>query len=260
MTRTTRSGATGQPGSSRRARPRRVQPLRAEGHAETRSSSRPALIDAAVHRFLVDHSLQLLRWALGGVFVYFGVLKLFPGQSPAESLVRETIRTMTFGVVAGRAGVIFTGLIEVALGLLLVTGRLRRLTIYVLGLELLGILAPLVLLPARLFDLPLTPTLEGQYVIKDITLVAAGLVLAVTMRGGRLTRGPHSAQPTSIDGEADEVSADEKLRMVLESLRADHDAQEAARAHGISAAEFRRWRDEFLDGAVAHLASPPDEN
>jgi len=214
------------------------------------------MADAAVHRILVARSLMLLRWAVGVIFLYFGALKLFPGYSPAESLVMETIKVMTFDLVPGRTGVVFTGAIECGLGVLLLTGWLRRLTIYALGLQLLGILAPLVLLPTRLFDSPATPTIEGQYVLKDIILVAAGMVLATTISGGRLVAGPHTAPPTSRRGARGAVSADEKLRIVLESIRADHTAREAARAHGITTEEFRRWRDELLDGAVANMSSP----
>ncbi|MEO7555573.1 MAG: DoxX family protein [Acidimicrobiales bacterium] len=239
---------------------RRTRPLRAEGHRAVEvgravaAPSRLTIVDAAVHRVLVDRSLLVLRWAVGAVFLYFGALKLIPGHSPAEDLVMQTIKAMTFDLAPGRAAVAFTGVIECALGVLLITGWFRRLTIYVLGLELLGILAPLVLLPSRLFASPVTPTLEGQYVLKDFTLVAAGMVLAATIRGGRLVPGPHSAQPTSRS--AGVVSADEKLRIVLESLRADQSTGAAAAANGITPEEFRRWRDELLDGAVAAMASP----
>lgn len=65
-----------------------------------------------------------------------------------------------------------------------------RLAIWLLALEFVGILSPLVLLPGRLFARPHgAPTLEGQYVLKDIILVAAGMVVAAgTFRGGRLIR------------------------------------------------------------------------
>ena len=244
-------------GSSRHIRPLRAAPRDEVGEASVASEpSRLAVIDAAVHRLLVARSLLLLRWAVGVIFLYFGALKLVPGYSPAESLVMETIKTLTFDLVPGRAGVAFTGAIECALGVLLLTGWFRRLTIYVLGLELVGILAPLVLLPTRLFDSPAAPTIEGQYVLKDIILVAAGMVLATTIRGGRLVTGPHTAQPTSRHGGADAVSADEKLRIVLESIRAEHTCDEAARAHGITPQEYSRWRDELLDGAAANMSSP----
>jgi len=154
--------------------------------------------------------------------------------------------------------VAFTGAIECALGVLLITGWLRRLTIYVLGLELIGILAPLVLLPGRLFDSPVAPTIEGQYVLKDIVLATAGMVLAATIRGGRLVAGPGSDPPTSVRGAADDVSADEKLRIVLESIRRGHTSTDAARVHRITPQEYRLWRDELLDGAVANMASPKE--
>jgi len=239
------------------------RPLRAKGRdsvEEGRAPSAPSRvtrIDTAAHRFLVRRSLLLLRWAVGVIFVFFGALKLVPGASPAEGLVMEAIEAMTFGLVPGRAGVAFTGAIEVALGVLLVTGRLRRLTIYVLGLELIGILAPLVVLPSRLFD-GVMPTLEGQYVLKDIILFAAGMVLAATIRGGRLVAGPGTAEPTKQQGDSGAVSADEKLRIVLGSIRAGHNSTDAARAHGITPQEYRRWRDELLDGAVANMASPEE--
>ena len=65
-----------------------------------------------------------------------------------------------------------------------------RLAIWLLAIEFVGILSPLVLLPARLFAGPHhAPTLEGQYVLKDIILVAAALVIAAgSFRGGRLMR------------------------------------------------------------------------
>ena len=66
------------------------------------------------------------------------------------------------------------------------TGAARRRLL--LGVQLIGILSPLVLLTARLFDGPHgAPTLEGQYVLKDVILVAAALVIAATVGGGRLT-------------------------------------------------------------------------
>jgi len=46
---------------------------------------------------------------------------------------------------------------------------------------------------------------------------------------------------------------------VLTSIRAGHDSTDAARAHGITPQEYRRWRDELLDGAVANMGSPEEQ-
>jgi hypothetical protein len=49
-------------------------------------------------------------------------------------------------------------------------------------------LSPAVLLAGRLFAGPHhMPTLEGQYVLKDVILVAVAMVIATTVRGGALT-------------------------------------------------------------------------
>jgi uncharacterized membrane protein YkgB len=60
-----------------------------------------------------------------------------------------------------------------------------------------GILSPIFLLPARLFaGPPHAPTLEGQYCLKDIILVAGALVVAAgSFRGGRLIRSPRPDLP-----------------------------------------------------------------
>jgi uncharacterized membrane protein YkgB len=123
------------------------------------------------------HSVDILRVSLGLVFLGFGALKFFPGASPAEALVMRTIDTLTLGVIDGRnAAVLLTALMECFIGLTLVTGKFLRTGLLVLGLSLVGIMSPLVLFFGDLF--PGTPTLEAQYVLKDIVLAAAGLVIA----------------------------------------------------------------------------------
>lgn len=122
------------------------------------------------------HSVDILRVSLGLVFLGFGVLKFFPGASPAEALVMRTIDTLTFGVIDGRNAVLLTALMECFIGLTLVSGKFLRTGLLVLGFSLVGIMSPLVLFFGDLF--PGTPTLEAQYVLKDIVLAAAGLVIA----------------------------------------------------------------------------------
>ena len=151
-------------------------------------------LDVAAHRWLVAHSIALLRLSLGFVFLAFGALKLFPGVSPAESLVKATMDALTFGLVPGALAVAIVGVLECVVGVWLIAGRALRGVIYLLASLLVGIMSPLVVLAPRLFDGPHhAPTLEGQYVIKDLILVAATLVLAATLRGGRLASGEDDA-------------------------------------------------------------------
>jgi uncharacterized membrane protein YkgB len=141
-----------------------------------------------VHGWLMLHSITVLRIAMGLVFLGFGVLKFVPGLSPAGGLVEATITRMTFGIVPPEVGLVTTALLECAIGISLITRRWLRLTVYLLVLELAGILSPLVLLPGRMFSGPHhAPSLEGQYVLKDIVLVAAAMVIATQFRGARMT-------------------------------------------------------------------------
>ncbi len=141
-------------------------------------------VDAALHRVLRAHSITLLRVVVGLVILAFGVLKFFPDVSPAEELTIKTTDKLSFGLVPGHIAIVIVATLETIIGLLLVTGRFLRLAIYLLFGQLIGVLAPLVLFTGRLFDGPHNaPTLEGQYVIKDLIIVAAGFVVASTLPG-----------------------------------------------------------------------------
>jgi putative oxidoreductase len=144
-----------------------------------------ARAEAAVKVSLQRWSIPALRIALGAVFAVFGALKLFPGVSPVEALVSATWEKLTFGIVSGQAALIATAVIEVAAGALLIAGgAFARVGLVVLALAFVGILSPIVLLPAEVFG-PAGPTLTGQYIFKNVVLIAAALVVA-----SRVLRGP----------------------------------------------------------------------
>jgi uncharacterized membrane protein YkgB len=139
-------------------------------------------VDVAITRWMAARGITILRIALGVVFVWFGALKFVPGLSPAEDLVRATVPFLP-----GEWFLPFLGLWEVAIGLGFLTGRALRVTILLLFLQMPGTLAPLVLLPARVFTvMPVGLTLEGQYIVKNLVLIAAALVIGATVRGARL--------------------------------------------------------------------------
>lgn len=139
---------------------------------------------ARMTRWLAKHSIDLLRISLGVVFLGFGALKFFPGASPAEALVARTIDTLSLGVVSGRGAVLLTAVAECFIGITLVSGKFLRVGLLVLGASLIGIMSPLVLFFGDMF--PGTPTLEAQYVFKDIVLATGGLVVAARALGARL--------------------------------------------------------------------------
>jgi uncharacterized membrane protein YkgB len=139
---------------------------------------------ARLTRWLARHSIDLLRVSLGVVFLGFGVLKFFPGASPAEALVARTIDTLSLGIVSGRSAVLLTAVTECFIGVTLISGKLLKFGLLVLGGSLIGIMSPLVLFFGDMF--PGAPTLEAQYVLKDIVLVTGGLVVAAGALGAHL--------------------------------------------------------------------------
>ena len=140
---------------------------------------------ARVSAVLATHAIGLLRISLGLVIAGFGFLKFFPGVSPAEPLVMQTTKVLTFGLVDGRTAALATAIIEVGLGLALLAGRLLRPAMVLMPGWLAGILSPVVLFPSQMFPGGL-PTLAAQYVLKDVILAAAWLVLVAHVLGARL--------------------------------------------------------------------------
>lgn len=135
---------------------------------------------------LDTYSIGSLRVSLGLVFLLFGALKFVPGLSPAADLAARTIDVLTFGIVSGSAAVLVTAVMETFIGITLVTGRFLKAGLVVLAMAMVGIMSPLVLFAGEMF--PEGPTIVAQYVIKDIVLITAGLVVGAQALGARLTR------------------------------------------------------------------------
>ena len=143
---------------------------------------------------MAEHGVTLARIALGVVFLWFGALKLFPGMSPAETLASRTITRLTMGMMPPAVSLPVLAVWECAIGLGLLTGRALRVTLLLLFLQMPGTMLPLVMFPQETFaHVPYAPTLEGQYIIKNLVLIAAAIVVGATVRGGRLSAEPSRA-------------------------------------------------------------------
>ena len=151
--------------------------------------------DRRITNWMADHGLVLLRLALGIVFFWFGALKLIPGASPAEQLAGQTIERLTFGAISTATALPILAVWEVAIGIGLFIGRAMRVTLLLLFIQMLGTITPLFLFPSETFrEFPWAPTLEGQYIIKNVVIVASAIVLGATVRGGELTANPVEAE------------------------------------------------------------------
>ncbi|HSO26978.1 MAG TPA: DoxX family membrane protein [Anaerolineales bacterium] len=148
-------------------------------------------IDRRITHWMARNGIRLLRISLGIVYLWFGVLKFFPGLSPAEDLAARTIETMSFGLITPAVSLPILAVWESLIGLGLLLGIFLRATLFLLFLQMVGAVAPLFLFPGEAFTvIPIAPTLEGQYIIKNMVIISAALVIGATVRGGDVVDDP----------------------------------------------------------------------
>ncbi|QMW02486.1 DoxX family protein [Spirosoma foliorum] len=154
-------------------------------------------LDTSINRWLVAHSIALLRIGMGLVFLGFGVLKFFPGISPIEDLATRTTTILTLGMLSGHNAMNFVAGLETIIGVCFISGRFLRVGVWLMAAQMVGAMSPLLIFPSELFPGPLhAPTLAAQYIVKDIILVAAGMVVASTWTGARIVAKPQSLRST----------------------------------------------------------------
>lgn len=147
-------------------------------------------IDYWLTLWAARYGLHFLRISIAVIFIWFGALKFVPGLSPAEALIYESMPSWV-------PMPIFYPLLavwEVVIGVgFLFGGRLLRPTILLMLLHMPGTASPLVLNPDAVWTVfPFGLTLEGQYIIKNVALVSAAVVVGAVVRGGGLTNKPEA--------------------------------------------------------------------
>jgi uncharacterized membrane protein YkgB len=121
---------------------------------------------------MYKHGILFLRISLAIIFIWFGILKPL-GMSPAEDLVKKTIYWLDPDFFLP-----ILGWWEVAIGLLLLYRPFVKIALILLFLQMPGTALPLILLPNICFNkIPFGLTLEGQYIIKNLVLISAAIVI-----------------------------------------------------------------------------------
>ena len=141
--------------------------------------------DALIAGTMRRVGLPALRLSLGIVFIWFGVLKPL-GLSPAAPLVLATVAWLPLFEPAQWLSLI--GWWEVAIGLTFMIPATARVAIALLAMQMVGTFLPLVILPNVVFQpghIPYAPTMEGQYIIKNLVIISAALVIGGTVRRRR---------------------------------------------------------------------------
>ena len=139
-------------------------------------------IDKSISEFMNRWGVSALRYSLAIIFIWFGILKVL-GFSPAEKLVLATVYWLPF--FSPQSWLIIIGWWEVIIGITFLFNYTTRLAIALLALQMAGTLMPLFILSNVTFQagrFPYAPTIEGQYIIKNLLIISAALVIGGTLR------------------------------------------------------------------------------
>lgn len=143
---------------------------------------RLSAIDLKITVFMKYWGIRMLRLSLGVVFVWFGILKVL-GLSPAENLVLSTVSWLP--VFNPKEWLSIIGYWEVLIGITFLFHLTSRMAIGLLALQMVGTFLPLVILPDVTFQkdhYPYGLTMEGQYIIKNLLIISAAMVIGGTVR------------------------------------------------------------------------------
>ena len=133
-------------------------------------------IDVKIIHFFREISVPVARFSLFVVFFWFGLLKVI-GLSPASDLVQHLFEN-TIPFMSFHNFFIAFGLFECLIGILFLIKGAERIVIPLLFVHMVTTFGPLLLLPTETWQRFMVPTLEGQYIIKNLVIIATGIGVA----------------------------------------------------------------------------------
>ncbi len=135
-------------------------------------------LDIVVTSFMNKWGVTLLRYSLGIIYIWFGALKPL-GLSPAQELVENTV----YWFENPKTFVPILGVWEIVIGITICIKPLIRVALFLLFLQMPGTFLPLILFPEVCFtNFPFGLTLEGQYIVKNLIIISAAIVVGSTVR------------------------------------------------------------------------------
>ena len=135
-------------------------------------------LDIMVTSFMNKWGVTLLRYSLGIIYIWFGALKPL-GLSPAQELVENTV----YWFDDPKTFVPILGVWEIVIGITICIKPLIRVALFLLFLQMPGTFLPLILFPDVCFtNFPFGLTLEGQYIVKNLIIISAAIVVGSTVR------------------------------------------------------------------------------
>ena len=140
------------------------------------SSSMIVRIDERMIKFFWKNSNMTARIALFIIFFWFGILKVF-SVSPAGPLVTSLVDFLFSNSVSPEQFIIWFGGVEAITGFLILLPKFERITFIILFLHFVSTALPLFVLPEITWYGFFQPTLVGQYILKNLALIAIGMFL-----------------------------------------------------------------------------------
>lgn len=126
----------------------------------------------------MNQTIKLIRLSLGIIFLWYGMLKFFPTLSPAEELATRTIDIMFFGLINPLLSIKLLAILEVSIGIGFLFGFYTRVVVVIFIGHMICTFAPLFILPELSFThAPFAFTLVGQYIVKNIVFILAGILI-----------------------------------------------------------------------------------
>ena len=126
----------------------------------------------------MNQTIKLIRLSLGIIFLWYGMLKFFPTLSPAEALATQTIDILFFGLISPSVSIKLLAILEVSIGIGFLFGFYTRVVVVVFIGHMICTFAPLFILPELSFThAPFAFTLVGQYIVKNIVFILAGILI-----------------------------------------------------------------------------------
>jgi uncharacterized membrane protein YphA (DoxX/SURF4 family) len=132
--------------------------------------------DRVTIKYMKSASIPSIRISFGVIFIWFGILKPL-GLSSAEDLLKATVIWLPFG--SAEVWLVVIGIWEIVIGIFFFFKKTTRIAIILLFLQMVGTFMPLIVLTDVTFQSNniFLPTLEGQYIIKNLMIISAALVL-----------------------------------------------------------------------------------
>lgn len=144
-------------------------------------ASRYQKVDLRITRLMNRWGIPALRFSMAIIFFLFGILKPL-GLSPAEGILKATVAWLPFWTPEFWLNLI--GWWEVVIGITFLFKKTTRIAIALLFLQMVGTFIPLLVLPEVVYQEGYKiwlPTLEGQYIIKNLLIISAAFVVGGSM-------------------------------------------------------------------------------